>query len=123
MTIANTYTKAYDFSEGYAVVGNDDKYGLIDKSGAVVLEIKYGSLSNVVNGLMYFTTTESAKVGYINIKGQIIIPQEYDQISNVQLSYPLTDDGYIVIRQNGKYGVLNSKGHYIVNPYLIDVNF
>lgn len=121
LVIANTYDHVNSFSEGYAVVSNDDKFGLIDKAGKVVVEIKYARLSDVNNGLICFSTTDSDLIGYMDVNGKVVIPQEYAQIGELGLN--ATDDGYVVVKQGDKYGVLDITGKYVINPYLLNIMF
>ena len=127
LIVSNKYNVVRDFSEGYAVVGKTEGdhtyYGLIDTKGNVVLDISYYDLGDVSNGLSYFTTFESRLIGYIAPNKKIVVPQEYTQVSKTIMGYDVTDDGYIVVRKDDKYGILRKDGNFLVNPYLVDVKY
>lgn len=69
------YESAHDecFSEGVCVVTQNDKDGLIDLSGNSVVPCSYKRLHSCKNGLILATDSDGNN-GYINNKGQIIIP-------------------------------------------------
>ena len=127
LVVENTYDIVRNYSENYAVVGivknGDINYGVVDTTGKVVIDLKYYAVGDVKNGLSYFTTFDSELVGYMNMNGQVIIPEVYSAISNSVVAYDFTDDGYVVVKQDSNFGILNKEGKYIVNPYLLGVNY
>lgn len=48
--VAPKYEQACVFCNGFAAVGQDDKWGFIDKSGKEVIEVKYDDVDNFENG-------------------------------------------------------------------------
>jgi hypothetical protein len=75
--IAPAYDTVFSFS-GYdvAYVGNKDKYGMIDRSGKVLIPVKYQAFLGFSEGLMGAVLNN--KIGYIDIEGKEIIPFIYD---------------------------------------------
>ena len=61
------------FSEGVCVVTQDDKDGLIDLVGNLIVPCIYKKLHSCKEGLILATDSDGNN-GYINNKGQIIIP-------------------------------------------------
>ncbi len=59
-----------DFSEGLARIAVDEKCGYMDKSGKVVIETKYDSVSDFYN--QFAVVTEDGKEKYINHNGEVI---------------------------------------------------
>ena len=35
----------------------------------------------------------------------------------------IIDDGYVVVKQDSTFGILNTKGEYVINPYLLNINY
>lgn len=125
------YTSANDFSEGYAVVAVYDKkfesrlgtvskdiYGVIDKDGNWVIKPTFGDpLLGITNpqfgnglcpmGLYDKNRLGASQFGYINIKGEWVIPPLFDEVQNFI-------NGVAEVSMNGKWGAINTKGLFIV---------
>lgn len=72
-----------EFVDGMAVFNRDEKWGVIDRNGEIVIRPKYNSLHNMGNGIFCAETTPpegtySGKYGAINAKDEIVIPFDYD---------------------------------------------
>jgi len=66
-----------DYSDGIAKVCKEvAKCGFIDKTGKVVIELKYDTLSNFKNGVA--AVLIGKKWGFMDKNGKIIIPPQYD---------------------------------------------
>jgi len=110
------YNPGYDFHYDYVVVKKDDKYGLMNKKFEYVVQPSYLEVGNMSSsGLAVvrdsweeagYSTTAS---GYINTKGEIAIPCQYD---NAQ---PFVD-GYAIVMDANTYdcGVINASGEYVI---------
>ena len=68
----------------------------------------------------YFPVSKNNKVGYINTKGQLVIPIKYDYLVdyledkyNEVWANPVVNDR-IVVRKNGKYGIINTENKVIM---------
>lgn len=79
-----------DFHNGMALVSINGKE----------LNIKHNKLK---------ITTNSSKYGYIDWYGDLIIPYKFEDASAFR-------DEYAIIRKNGKYGAINSKGKTVIKP-------
>ena len=124
LIVNNSYTYTRNYNNGYAVVANDALYGLIDKNGKIVLEVKYAVLGDVYNDVCYYKAADSSTYGYYNVKKSSFICEAiYSEVSTESNVFDCTDDGYIVVRQGDYFGVINKKGKYIINPYLLDISF
>ena len=92
---------------GRAIVAKDDKFGIIDMSGNLVIPLEYSNKDDVL-----FAYNNSG----INLTGL------YDEYDTVQIHFDITDDDKLV-DENGSllydkkaYGVFNSgNGRYFVN--------
>jgi flagellar basal-body rod protein FlgG len=88
------------------------------KIGEVYTDYGQGSILETENtfdlaiaGKGYFA------IGVTNANGQRSIKYTRDG------SFTMTSDGYVVVKQDANYGILNANGEYVVNPYLLGVNY
>lgn len=144
--------KLLDKNSGLYIVKNDDKYGVIDKTGNQVLYIEYDqigvdksqypSLENENQYLFYDTIIpvyRDEKWGLYNIRGEEILPVQYDSIgcivssrqsASVQNAILLDDyEGIIVGKEvsetnsNKKYAVYNPQGDQLVDFQLDNIYY
>jgi len=108
------------FINGIAAAKKNGKYGFIDLKENVVIGFKFdkvNSFSDVQkDGQEYAGVEVNKKWGFINKKGQFIIPPTY--------GYARTfDNGSAEVRNNGKVGKINIAGKIIIPlsyDYLIE---
>ncbi len=101
------YSKVETFDSGLARVSNDEKWGLINKAGKIVVPIMYDEIDyqySNYNGLRKVKLGN--KYGLINVKGELVIPLEYEYIS--------VSEGLIDVRKNSKEGFVNFKNEVVV---------
>jgi hypothetical protein len=84
MVISNRFTQATPFNEGLAAVVEQGKGGIIDKTGKFVFPplAKYEELGPLQAGLAPFKN--NGKWGYVNAKGTIAIPAQYEEAGPFQ---------------------------------------
>lgn len=93
MVIPAIYDDAYDFSEGYAVVGKQNSsgetlYGAIDRAGNVVVPLIYHGMTPFHEGMARVYEQDKAepghwyKYGFVNTKGELVVPMIYQEASN-----------------------------------------
>lgn len=100
----------FSYTDGFAIV-SDENYNMnyINEEGEYLLEgFKYENIGYPIACLMTFTD-ETYTFGVVDLKGNTILPQEYQSI-NVYM------DGSMVICKDGKYGMTDGKGKFIVEP-------
>lgn len=111
------YQYAAEFSEGVASVEMNDKKAVIDKNGNLITPFEYDHIWPSRNGVMKVRkgkSGEDAKYGYINTKGEVVLPIEYESIPN---DYEFDKLGVV---QKGKlYGYIN-KSAQVVIPLIYD---
>lgn len=116
IVIEPIYDMAEMFSEGYSAVTVGEKHGFIDETGKYVLPLQsYEFLGSLHNGLADFRI--NGKVGFINIKGEVIIKPQFDWADEFS-------EGFCVVRNdNGKLG--SGKNGYIdtTGKLVIDFKF
>ncbi|MFW6016142.1 MAG: WG repeat-containing protein, partial [bacterium] len=108
------YDHTYDFSEGLALVVNNNNAGYIDASGEYKIEPTlyydpFSSNGNFSNGLAPAKKSEEEKWGYINKKGEFVIPPIFD--------YAYDFSGEIAcIKEDSKFGYIDINGEYLIKP-------
>ncbi len=65
-----------DFSNGLIAISKDEKYGLMDKTGAMVLGFKFDFIGKYSEGLA--PAKKDSLYGYIDIKGNWVIKPKYN---------------------------------------------
>lgn len=86
-------------------VKKNNKYGLTDLSGKVLLECNYDSIEPIIGVNSSLVTTKDGKKGLVSTTGSIIIENEYADIKALTGEY---ENGYIVKNSEGKIGVIGT---------------
>lgn len=106
--------------------GPGEKYALVNLSFDTIVPLgRFSHLSDSNEGLIRFSDSayihrfpngvsisQFGKSGFINTKGEIIIPAEYDFATYFS-------EGLSVVRKNGKYGYINKNGELVI-PFRYD---
>ena len=115
------YDSVDDFNNnGYAIVGIDNTYSLINKNGKKVISMKYSSIEYIDEDLfdnikenyseeIFKFKNDLGKVGLINSKDKTIIEAKYDDIEFLSDKYP-----FVLCTIEGKKVIIN----YITNKEL-----
>jgi len=76
---SQSYQDAYPFSEGLAFVMSSGKYGIIDKSGTMVVQPKFSYVDQegFSNGLARILS--KAQIGFIDRSGNVVIATQFDE--------------------------------------------
>lgn len=120
------YSDTQDFSEGYAWVKKDLIWGLIDSTNTYVIQpnernpLIYAHSANVKNftklnnGLLF--TKSNEKFGFCNISLKKTIPNKFERVLDFA-------NGCAVVRIDGKWGIIDTLGNYIIEPKFIDIKY
>lgn len=106
-----TYTLIDDFKDGFAQVANSEqtshgyvtKFGVIDKTGKLIIPVKYDAISSFHGNVA--SVSIKGKSGLVDKTGKELTPQKYDDI----MSYPY-DEGFYRVRIGDKKGLVNYEG-------------
>ena len=103
----------------YYIVIQDEKYGLIEKNGNVILKPVYNYLAFIKDDLI--KVRSELKEGIIDLKGKTVIPIEYEKIFACMISTSNNDFNfkYFQVQKDSRYGIVNEKGEGIV-PLIYD---
>jgi hypothetical protein len=106
--------KYHDFKKmtsGLSKVRFDDRYGLIDTLGKVILPCYYSVIKNFSQGLA--AVKSSKGYGYINETGKVVIHCQYEEAMDFSDGHAIVmrDGENILLDRTGKI-VIDGKGHY-----------
>ena len=128
VVIAPTYGHAYSFSDGVAIVGKNDKEFVIDTKGEVVFIPEKDMVlleETFEEGLMPAAKGNDlkAKCGFINTKGEEVLPFEYDYAESFidGTAYVIKDKKLLVIDKKGNVLEEESIDSEELEDYLEDI--
>ncbi len=106
---ANSFESINLFSGNYSIVISDDKYGIVDKKGNIVVPTEYSDIS--ANDSKYFIANENEEAKAYEIKGNKLVLDGYTylHISNAENLFIASKDGE-------NYGLIN-KDNKIILPF------
>jgi bifunctional DNA-binding transcriptional regulator/antitoxin component of YhaV-PrlF toxin-antitoxin module len=109
MVIAPQFKKAYNFSEGLAVVQvTDDKFGFINEKGEFKIPAEYREASGFSEGLAN-VVRENQRIEYIDKNGKTVFITE----DAIEMASPFKE-GMAKIEINNKVGYINKKGKIVI---------
>lgn len=118
--VANSYELVREHNNIF-IVKKNGLYGLVDSEGKNISEITYDNIEswNLSN---YLFAIKNNKVGIINIKGEIIVPIEYDiKEDEYEMEYKdygqiiKSDKSYFILSKNNKNYVFNESKNIILD--------
>jgi hypothetical protein len=105
------YHDADRFSEGLACVKLHDKHGYIDRTGKVIIPLKYTNKSMFMCGASFSeglaSVQQKGKFGYIDSTGQTVVPFTYHSASRFR-------EGLASVSLEGKWGFIDKTGKTII---------
>ena len=100
-----TYDSVKEFSEGLVAVKRNDKWGYVDKTGAVVVPLEYDDADPFSEGLA--VVRRNWQYGFIDKTGAVVVPLGYDDAGSFS-------EGLAVVRRNWRYGFIDKTGAVVV---------
>ena len=115
------------YKEGELLVQLEGKYGVINNKGNNLVEPKYDQITvdNYTTeeegykraGYIVSNTTEDGyRYGYVDIDGNILLEPQYTEVSRI-VNIKDNDNIYLIVAQNGQYGVVKNQEQIIENEY------
>ena len=125
--IKNIYfDDVYSFSEGMAIVVKDNKYGFIDQTGNVVVDLRYDYATDFSNGFAAVSTGGfwdeyvgyvEGKWGFIDTTGKVVVPIIYDKVSNFSEGLAAVVGGIDSIdNADGYLSFVDTTGKVVIPP-------
>jgi hypothetical protein len=99
------------YNDSIFKVRKDTEYGLFSFQLDTLLQISYDQIGNVDQELILVVKED--KVGYVNSKGELIIPMSYEADPSI-LTWGEFDNGLARIKIKGKMGIIDSIGTRVV---------
>ncbi len=109
----------------YFVLKQDDKYGVINKKGDIIIETQYDDVKipNPEKAVFVCYTGENIKI--LNDKKEIILTQ-YQKVEAIRLKNIASDLMYeksvLKYEENGKYGLINFEGKKITKAIYDEID-
>lgn len=105
------------FNEGLAAISEDNKTGLIDINGNVIIEPSkdFDVIMPFSDGIAAFKTTHDGKFGFIDKQGKIVIEPKFNNENGFS-------DGTCIVKVNEKFGIIDKTGKYIINPEFDEIH-
>ena len=100
------YDGAIWYRENYAVVQLGDKETFIDTSGKEIIPFTYHQMKDFKEGYAEVQEYEGGPWGYINYKGEVVIPLEYESVWHFEKDRAL-------VKKDGYWGIINKEGKAI----------
>lgn len=94
------------FASDHLIVRHMGRYGMLDRSGEMVVEAKY-DLLEVLENPGYVKAAIDDLYGVIDVQGKVIVPLEYDYVGRMS-------EDIIVVRKDGMYGCFDKTGKQVV---------
>ncbi len=93
-------------------VGNNNKYGIIDETGSVVLPLVYSYITR--DDTMGFIVQDTlGNMGYVNNQGEFILPCVYDDVGGF-------NEGLMVVATSNKCGYVDTLGDWVIDSIYDD---
>ena len=121
--------EALQFSENFASVKKDGRYGYINRQGEFIINTTHYTRNNNIrgfgefhNGLAWFygpspTMMSNMRYGYTDTNGAVVIEPQFSEISNFI-------NGFAVVKDDsGFWGVIDINGDYVIKPTWSDEQY
>ena len=107
----------YYYKNGYVTyINNNDKYGVVDKLGKVVIPFEYDYIYDFKEGLA--GVIKDGKLGFVDNSNKVIIPFNYNlesyEISENKFEF---SEGLVCIIKNGKWGYIDKANNAVI-PFI-----
>lgn len=105
----DTYEGNYEEEEEEDYENEEEtiKYGLIDTAGEFILEPKFDSIDDFVDGLAKVSYKD--KYGFIDKEGNIVIEPKFDDAQDFS-------EGLAAVKIGDKYGFIDKTGKMVIKP-------
>jgi len=110
--LQNEKSKKIKNSISFERISDDNSWGFIDNYGDTIIPLGKYKFLNPIDEEGMILAQLNEKYGYIDIRQNILIPFDYDDIS-------VFSEELAPAKKNGKYGYINRKGELII-PFQYD---
>ncbi len=109
---SDRFSQAMIFANGFAsVIGHNKKWGIINRNGEIVVEMKYEYTGTYASGLLPAKNQEDLW-GYLDASGKEVMPFIFSSAA------PFISDGYIetdfaAVQKDNEHYMINTRGQYL----------
>jgi len=112
------FDEVYSFSEGMSKVVKNGKYGFMDQTGNIVIDMQYDFARAFSEEFAAVSTGGfrdidkdyvDGKWGFIDRSGKVVVPIIYDKVCNFS-------EGLAAVVENGKLGFVDITGKVVIPP-------
>ena len=101
------------FHKGFADIFKEDKCGLLNSSGKIIVPCKYDMIIGAFNKYGLAEVKKDHRIGYVDITGKEVIECKYQSVGSFK-------GGLLNIRYNDKWGYIDERGKTII-PHQYDI--
>ena len=95
-----------DYKNGYITVNDENKYGIVNLSGDIVLENKYQKIKNIYSEK--YVVIEDGEEQLIDKQSNVILTEGYEEIKQIASSG-------IIFKKNNKFGLMDFEGNIVID--------
>jgi WG containing repeat len=115
MVIPYKYHQADNFFDGYAMVANNKKWGIIDEKDKVIVPLQYEAVGSRFTG-GWFSVKQNGKWTFINKEGKYINGGQAGTSNTTPApstnNKPVLDNEYVYSQRVGKFLLVNKGGYF-----------
>jgi hypothetical protein len=100
------WNSAYPFSGGYAKVGKNNLYGMINTTGVLVCPLEYTEIDDIFDGMIKIE--KDGKFGFLDSTRTVAIPVIWPYAKYFQEGFA------VVLTKNHNYGFIDKKGRLVI---------
>ena len=113
-TISEGWENAHGYSDGYAPVMKDGKWGFIDTEGNLVIPCEWDYCQSFSNGYVSVFRGELTDYNYPDRGVYSFIDAEGNVLSEGWEDAGIFSDGFAYVKENGKYGYIDVEGNLVI---------
>lgn len=104
-----------DYKNGYIVINNENKYGIIDFTKKVILETNYDDIKQVSSNNIHIVK-ENGKLKAINNEKETLLENKFDDVKQI-------NNNYVTFIKSNKYGVIDISGEIKIDAQYEDLQY
>jgi len=123
VNIGGSYSfTSFDYGQGFSEEINGGKYGIIDNIGQNLVNVEYDSIIKVntdiflakKNDMYFLMNSKGVEIVKNTFESAKLFSAGYTEINNRSLDFNFTLVDYILVSNNNKFGLLDTKGNEII---------
>lgn len=118
------YDNAGYFCDGLAPVALNGQMGFIDKQGNTAIPFDNRLSASMYEDNLAAVQDLDGQYVFINKSGEKVINDSFEEIRIYpeETGFKLIKNGYVVVKKNGKYGLIDTKGNIVLDMQYDDLD-